>query len=370
MATGPRDSTPAPGRLLSGLIGLLHFVVLDRLFGETLARLANGGLGSFFQVSNFIGPPPELTSFGALIASLFWLVALLVIGVLGLIAIPIAFGIVWVLGVAHKLHVLWALGFFVGLGFLPLARAINGFARAVFSVTRNIVSGVIHSTFVELFEPRRSFGERLWALAPLALVVAVSWGAVVTRVPIKNRIEKFFGHPPAAASASAALDPPAAGEHRPPVSLRALEQARAERPARSQEHREQAAEAKESPAAAPPEQQELSPALQLVPGKWYFVNAQPEWAGGYLDFQSVSADGAVAGEIVFPAWQYAHNRFEGRVVGTSVDLIRDCTPPGGIKQRWTGVLDLDARTISGRAVGIVGQDWSGDWSVEKARTTQ
>lgn len=368
---GSTESTPAPGRLLSGLIGLLHFIVLDRLFGEALARLSDRGLGAFFQVSNFIGPPPELTSFGALIASLFWLVALLVIGVLGLIAIPVVYGIVWVLGLAHKLHVLWALGFFVGLGFLPLARAINGFARAIFSVTRNIVSAIIHSTFVEAFERGRSFGERLWALAPLAIVVAISWGAVVTRVPIKNRIEKLFGPPGVASSASSsAPGSPAAGEHASPVSLRAIEQARAQMTPQSQERSEQAMRASESPPSAPPEQQELAPALQLVAGKWYFVNAQPEWAGGYLDFQSVGADGAVAGEIVFPAWQYAHNRFEGRVVGTSVDLIRDCTPPGGIKQRWTGVLDLDSRTISGHAVGIVGQDWSADWSVEKARTTQ
>ena len=115
-------------------------------------------------------------------------------------------------------------------------------------------------------------------------------------------------------------------------------------------------------------QSELLQAIQVLPGRWEFVDSPDLGSarvGGYIDFQTVGADGSVSGEFVFPNWDYPRNPFQGRVASGMVTIIRDCTPPGGIKQRWTGRLDLEARSLRGVAEGIIGQDWHANWAATK-----
>jgi hypothetical protein len=116
------------------------------------------------------------------------------------------FSLVWVLGAAHKLHVLWLVGAIAGALYQPLIGVIARGTSGLFTGVWHLLRALVNSTFHEAWEPGRSISDRVWSLMPLVFVVCMIYGVIQYGRPALQRIETLFSRSASGAVQGAAAD--------------------------------------------------------------------------------------------------------------------------------------------------------------------
>jgi len=101
----------------------------------------------------------------------------------------------------------------------------------------------------------------------------------------------------------------------------------------------------------------------LLPGKWDITDgiASAESGPGYIDF--LVFDRSISGEMVFS--KIVATKINGGFDGKTVEFTRDCAPWGDITQQYTGIADLERKTMSGTWTDSRNPSRIRNWSARK-----
>ena len=180
----PREAFPWYWRLSSALVWALLFLTFDRVFGDALRTTGTGG-HSWPAPFSMLPQGHAISGIFDLVAWFLMLVAGLIFGIIMFLVLLVALGVLMVVNAAHTTHTMGLIGFGFGLMFRPSVALFGRSVDAVLAGIAGFLHMFGHSTLVEPFEKGRPWDERVWSLAPLALVLLVVFGAG----PLKDRLE-------------------------------------------------------------------------------------------------------------------------------------------------------------------------------------